>query len=1019
MKFSKLVRKVNNIRFYYAVFLLFQILLYLTIFCLIEVFLIVFANKFLKIEYLIISDILYLLPLNVFLILLIYSSQIRMILNIEKFAEEVEKKYPKLHNQISSSLSLGKNLSNSFKFYSADLISALFKAAYKNVLNLNISEIFDKRGIRKAYQLIFILLVLVFSVSVYPLPTVHSPQSTIHSQQSTRLLPHPKNIPQIFDLKINFSFPAYTEFPPEEKDGAILEHSVIKGTKIKFTARTTSKVKDAYLQVNKDKIPLTVKDSSIFSKDIFCQNDLDVLLNVRLDESQVKTNNYKITVIGDEFPTVNITNQEKEIFLTDETLLLLQIAAEDDFKVGKMRLKYHREQDQKETTLSLNITPAKICDEEIKWNLQNIKTLEGEKIYFWIEVEDNDTVSGPKVSRTDKYIIQVPLSVQIIENIKEKQLNFQERIENVLQGQKETVQNIDKLTQKIKREKKFGLEEKKDLSNIISQQQKIDAEMKEIKDNLLDLQDNKTLNIKTLTAIKELNTLLSVMINEDLRKALQKLQETIDKVSLSEVEKNLLDAKFNQEEFLKKIEQTLNLFKRAFLEERLSALAKQVDDLKKRQDHITEKLDLLNKKEDLEYVKKGAFSELSYRQRKIQEEQNLIEKEIKQIAEELSYLSPKTGQKLKEIKKSLEEKNIIDKMTRSYQQLTKFEGEESQSLSTEIADDLSQLSSQMKEAHNTLLEEYRKSITYSVDKLIKKGLFISQEQEKLTQDIKELSRFSQMEVLSKEKNEIQRLSHLQKKLKKYTGGFIKDVQEVANKTFLVSPYLVTKSSVLSSLMYQVSENIDDGNTTGAYQISQRTMVDINNLVKELLKLEEKTKNATAKMEMEEYLKKLEAMAQAQQELNLKTKMGSCGMPMLFDMGSLAYQQQKIREGLEKLLEEMKGSELPSSKMLEGVPKEMEDIEGKILKKETGKELEKKQERVLNKLLDAQRALQIQGKEEGYERETAKDYQVKPPPEIEYVKKKSKVKVGKIDWSGGGYPIKYKDLIEKYFKVINR
>jgi hypothetical protein len=143
--------------------------------------------------------------------------------------------------------------------------------------------------------------------------------------------------------------------------------------------------------------------------------------------------------------------------------------------------------------------------------------------------------------------------------------------------------------------------------------------------------------------------------------------------------------------------------------------------------------------------------------------------------------------------------------------------------------------------------------------------------------------------------------------------------------------------------------------------------------------------------------------------------GQNGMSKEF--AEMAAQQAQMRRELEKLNAEEKKSGKGGLNGLDQAIKQMEQNETDLVNKRITTEMQRRQQEILTRLLEAEKAEKERGEKPERESNTGKDQDRKMPPSLEEYLKQKQVEV---DWYKTVPPsLKpyYKTLAEKYFKAI--
>ena len=119
---------------------------------------------------------------------------------------------------------------------------------------------------------------------------------------------------------------------------------------------------------------------------------------------------YRVDVLPDKAPTVRITYPDrKEELITQRARLLLAFEALDDFAIAKVRLAFSVDGGATRS-IPLDIgRPERALRHRYEWNVGKLTPLvpEGSMMEYWIEVEDNNDVTGPGVGFSARFAAKV------------------------------------------------------------------------------------------------------------------------------------------------------------------------------------------------------------------------------------------------------------------------------------------------------------------------------------------------------------------------------------------------------------------------------------------------------------------------------------------------------------------------------------------------------------------------------------------------------------------------------------
>jgi hypothetical protein len=177
------------------------------------------------------------------------------------------------------------------------------------------------------------------------------------------------------------------------------------------------------------------------------------------------------------------------------------------------------------------------------------------------------------------------------------------------------------------------------------------------------------------------------------------------------------------------------------------------------------------------------------------------------------------------------------------------------------------------------------------------------------------------------------------------------------------------------------------------------------------------------------MQQLQQMSGQQMNLNNLTQMlkqmqnGQLDPQQQGQLQRLAQQQDLIRKSLDELNKEAKQSgeskKIPAD--LENVVNQMKEVVSDMNTEKLNDELIQKQERILSKLLDAQRSINERDFEKERKSETGKNINYKSPLELNLTKQNDKEKFrDELNRAiQEGYNIDYQEMIRKYYEALQK
>ena len=255
------------------------------------------------------------------------------------------------------------------------------------------------------------------------------------------------------------------------------------------------------------------------------------------------------------------------------------------------------------------------------------------------------------------------------------------------------------------------------------------------------------------------------------------------------------------------------------------------------------------------------------------------------------------------------------------------------------------------------------------------------------------------------------------------------MSELSQKTFAISPEMGKALGNANQKMNQSMQSMQNRNGSMATLSQGDAMMHLNeaaNMMKS--SLESMMQGGSGSGGMMSLMQQLQKMSGQQMDLNNMTQMlqqmqqGQLSPEQQGQMQRLAQQQQMIQKSLEQLNKEAKQSgeskKIPAD--LENIVNQMREVVSDMNTEKLNDDLIQKQEKILSKLLDAQKSINERDYEEKRESKEGKVFNLTSPEKIILSNQQAKdiLREELLKSVKEGYSKDYQDLIRRYFESLN-
>ena len=666
-----------------------------------------------------------------------------------------EKKYPKLNNSLINSVQLAENISDPAreKLFSSAMIRELLARTQKQLAKLDENLVLENRKTAPARNLFLATMAVGMALTLL-LPNfwqqalinsngvVSTPGITkIEEKFQSPITKGPEQNYQISDLGLILHYPAYTRLTSKvikPSDGSVTS---LPGTEVTIEGKTNEGFHEATLVVNtKDSILMESKDR-LSLKGAFLVRERGFYQFRLKDKSGTQVllpQKYPIELEQDQTPRIVLfpANPKPVYYDTDKIQIFYE--GSDDFGIQNIELVAQID----DNLLRKKIKNLKENEKETQgrftWNLALESLKPGQEVQYYLEIKDNDNISGPNKGQSEIIRFTIFDSREALENLVQLQDELTEKMiallatglvednilktttKDILYGKKLLASNADALieiiglAQHIKNQaEEFGNFPQPYLTllnNIISGLKEIRQEKIETIDKIQGTLMKPTPVGYSLLSIEVLNDQMITHLEQDIlylikitnRQKMDQVMDLEDKLSElteslqeefenlknknSPLNSNQLKSKLNQiQQTLKKLLDKLSQQNQSLPDEFLNSKSYQSMDLKDMMSSIQKIQELANKgkiDEAMEQVKKMAEDLREFAEQLNQTNSSMEEMVDRKMMEQLN----ESMRKLEDLEKK--QRKIINRTSEINQKLRQHQSKKSESLVKKFFEEL-------------------------------------------------------------------------------------------------------------------------------------------------------------------------------------------------------------------------------------------------------------------------------------------------------------------------------------------
>lgn len=841
---------------------------------------------------------------------------------------------------------------------------------------------------------------------------------SLENHKSKTYLLEAIDFPEIKSLKVKITPPKYSKLTAvfQIDNGNI---NALKGSKVNIDLSVSKNLLKGKIKFAEEEKNFKINGSKLSGEFIISKNsNYKFELTDSLGFSNSNPIDYSITVIKDSYPQIEIINPDKDIKLGGDNSVPFEIKLKDDFGFNKLQLKYRLSKSLYEKinegyeNIVLDINKNEL--EQTKyflWKMDSLNLAASDEVSYFFEISDNDNVSGPKITKSKIYKITVPSIDEILSESDDVYTDSFNELDEALKQAEELKEEFARVENELKKkDEKLNYTEKEKIKEALEKYEKLVEQTLETNKKLNDLKEklseNNLLSEETLKKYEELQNLFEEIGSEELQKAFQDMNKLLDQMNRKNAQNKFDQIKFNEEQFQKSLQRTINLLKRLQVEQKVENVKNRIENSINQQEEILEN----NNNESNE--------KLAKRQEQVSKSLEELEKESQQLEELMKELENTPLDEINKLNEKIEEQRNTEKSESAKNNLMQGNKNEARNIQNEIKQNMESLQQDISQIQSMMKQKNQLETLYGLMRVFNGLIELSSNQEALHLQIKKGNKYST------DYNEIIKSESL---INSKLGSLILQINKIAQKSFLITPELGraignSRRAVISSIA-----DLTESRSEAAIRNTENAMSSVNEsalIIKKLIEFLLSDQNSSGSGSGMSMMQQLKKMGQQQMDLNqLTSKMlqgKKLSQEQMSQMQRMAQQQELIRRSLSELNREnkTKGKSKTLSQNLDKILDDMQEVIKKMRSEDFDDEIKLKQDKILSKLLDAQKSLNERDFEDKRESVSGSELKRLSPEEIRNLKNISdELKEELIKSLKEGYSKDYENMIRRYFEQL--
>lgn len=736
--------------------------------------------------------------------------------------------------------------------------------------------------------------------------------------------------------------------------------------------------------------------------------------------------NYAVNVVTDAYPSISVVEDVdseaiKNIYFTGQVT--------DDYGFSRLNFNYRfvKSEDSAKIVMPMKMQGIAISTNQLLQSFYHffdasaLNIRPGDEVEYYFEVWDNDGVNGAKSARSEKFYFKAPSDKEIEDKADANNEDMKDKMEQAIKESQQLQKQMQDARVRLNDKKNLDFQDKKFIEDILKKQKDLQEKIEDIntqyKESVKQQTEFKEMDQKILEKHQQLQEMFDKIMDPEMKKLFDEMKKLLEQKNADQLQNKLEDSKFDQKEVQKELDRMMELFKQVEMEQKMKETTDKLDKLAEEQQKLAEEND------------KGKTSN-----EELKKKQDELNKKFDEVKEDMKELEKKNEEL--EDKKELgdtkeEQKNAEEQMKQSKENLESKQNKKASQNQKKAADEMKKMSAKMKEMSEAE-EEKDMGLDYQALRQIMDNLvYTSFQQEALMNEFKTVTSYNPQYV---------ELAQRQRKLKDDAKMIEDSLASLSKRVPDISSMVNKEVGKINLNMQKSLDDLAARRTPEARNHQQFTMTSMNNLA---VMLSEIMKQMQAQMKESQKKKdgkpgkkpgkkpgskpgegkpKMSGIKAMQQQLNQQIKELKDGKPgtqgqMSKQLAEMAAKQEAIRRELQRLQDENAKEGGKPSKELKDIQNLMDKTEEDLVNKNLSTEMMKRQEEIMVRMLESEKAEKQQEEDEKRESKTANNGKNQSPPSLEkYLQMKQK-ETELLNTIPPNLTPYYRQKVKEYFESI--
>ena len=827
-------------------------------------------------------------------------------------------------------------------------------------------------------------------------------------------------------LRITVVPPAYSGLPMRRQDDNVGDVAALRGATIRFDIDASKALKSGEIALGDSSIlPLVLAGAHAHVALVLMkERSYHISLRDSAGTGSIDPVEYTLRIIPDAPPAITLLSPSENLDVTDTTPVNLLAKITDDYGFSRLRLAYKLVQSKYEkpaqefTYVPLPLPPSGTLEAIVpyRWSIAGLHLVPEDVISFYVEVFDNDIISGPKSAISEIYSLRLPSIDEVFAQADKGHEASIGGMQDALKEAREARKEMEDLTQSLRSSAdKLEWQDRRRAEELLKRYDDVKAKMDSVRaavDRMIgDMSKNQVLSRETLEKYQELQHMMDQMSSPEFAEAMKHLQQAMQQMSPDALRQAMQQFSLSEETFRKSIERTLSLLKRIQIEQKVDEAVRRTDQIIKQQESLKESTGKTPAGD------RDKMEQLAKEQQEVREHLQALGGQMEDLQKKMEdFPAEMPLAELEHARQEMTQDSLARTMESISRDMEHMQPGEASRQQQQALTSMGKLGEHLRSMQKEMRQNQQRQVLNAMRRSLRDLLDLSRREETLKDE---------SETLEPNSRRFRDGEEAQMDAMRELGTVADGLAALSQRTFGVTPEMGKSIGDAMRGMNDAMRSLQQRNGPAASQQQTDAMASLNEAAQKVEDSMNSMEHGGGQgMGMAGLMQRLQRLSQQQGGINDASRnLGGMTPEQAAEMSRLAGEQGMVRKSLEQLARE--AASAGDLKKIMGdmneVARDMAEVQTDMTSGNFNPETVKKEDRILSRLLDAQRSTRERDFEKKRTSTAGQDVTRESPPSLTLSvgQEKEKLRRDMQKALEEGYAREYEDLIRRYFEILEQ